>query len=156
MREPVQVLIIPYIFVDSDVQVLILKRRKGAYWQFISGGMEYGETLEDTAKRETYEEIGTKISDLFSLQTRTMIPANVFNYNFRTDPIFVFEYTFAFHLKDIQNVILSEEHSNYQIVTYKEAMKCLKWDSNKTALYELFKTMRWNVSNKIDKDIFML
>jgi dATP pyrophosphohydrolase len=145
MREPVQVLIIPYVIVDSDVQVLILKRTKGEYWQFVSGGMESGETLEDTVKRETYEEIGIKISDLVPLQTRTMIPANIFSYKYEPDIIFVIEHAFAFQIKDIQNVILSEEHCAYQFVTYSEALEYLKWDSNKTALYELFRKMQWDL-----------
>jgi hypothetical protein len=34
-------------------------------------------------------------------------------------------------------VSLSREHDNYSWLTYEEAIKLLKWDSNKTALWEL-------------------
>lgn len=44
MREPVQVLVIPYVFFNSDIRVLIFKKTKGVYWQFISGGCEFGES----------------------------------------------------------------------------------------------------------------
>ena len=141
MREPIQVLIIPYIFCKSDIRVLVFKRTKGAYWQFISGGKEEGETLKDTVKRETLEEIGIKISDFMSLQTRTMIPANVFGNIFKSDTIFVIEHTFAINLEETQKIVLSDEHDEFRLVTYKEAMKLLKWDSNKTALYELFRKL---------------
>ena len=145
MREPIQALIIPYTIIDSCVQVLILKRTKGKYWQFISGGMESGETLEDTVRRETYEEIGEKISDIISLQTKTIIPANAFGNIFQTNNIFVIEHTFAIKLEEVSKIILSHEHDEFRLVHYEEAMDLLKWDSNKTALYELFRKMCWAI-----------
>lgn len=45
------------------------------------------------------------------------------------------EYTFGFECqKDIQ---LSHEHTEHVWLTYEEANQKLKWDSNRTALFEL-------------------
>jgi len=50
------------LFIAPDQQVLLLKRGPGGdhpgEWCFPGGTLEDGETPEDTAKRETIEEIG--------------------------------------------------------------------------------------------------
>lgn len=45
------------------------------------------------------------------------------------------EYTFGFECKE--DIKLFHEHSECIWLTYEEATKKLKWDSNRTALYEL-------------------
>ncbi|MFQ6975829.1 MAG: hypothetical protein ACLRSD_01465 [Oscillibacter sp.] len=45
------------------------------------------------------------------------------------------EYTFGFECQD--DVRLSPEHTDCVWLTYDEANQKLKWDSNRTALYEL-------------------
>ena len=48
------------------------------------------------------------------------------------------EYSFAIEIKDEDSDIqLSNEHKEYKWVEYDEALKELKYDSNKTALWEL-------------------
>ena len=46
------------------------------------------------------------------------------------------EYSFAVMLDSI-SLILSHEHTEYEWVDYETAMKRLRYDSNKTALWEL-------------------
>ena len=46
------------------------------------------------------------------------------------------EHAFAVEVHD-PALTLSEEHTEYRWLDYKEAMEALKWDSNKTALWEL-------------------
>ena len=46
------------------------------------------------------------------------------------------ERAFGVRLDD-QIIALSGEHTEYQWVTYEEAVKLLRWDSNRTALWEL-------------------
>ena len=45
------------------------------------------------------------------------------------------KYTFGFECQD--DVRLSPEHTDCVWLTYDEANQKLKWDSNRTALYEL-------------------
>ena len=144
MRQPIQILAIPYILNGDNVEVMILKRRKGAYWQFVSGGKEYGESIKSTAKREIKEELGISVKELFSLKTKTFIPADIFENRFEKNPIFVIEHCFAFQLSaNPKDIVLSNEHSETRCVSYSEAMRMLKWDSNKTAMYELYCRMNW-------------
>ena len=46
------------------------------------------------------------------------------------------EFSFAVNISD-QSIKLSEEHSEYKWVSYEEAKSLLKYDSNKSALWEL-------------------
>ena len=47
------------------------------------------------------------------------------------------EYAFAVEIRNDDNIQLSNEHKEYKWVEYDEAIKKLKYDSNKTALWEL-------------------
>ncbi|MCF7866332.1 NUDIX hydrolase [Candidatus Woesearchaeota archaeon] len=50
------------ILIEKNGLLLIvnLPAEKGGGWKFPSGGLELNETIEDTAKREAYEELGLK------------------------------------------------------------------------------------------------
>ena len=51
---------------EKDGRYLVAQRKKGGSlsekWEFIGGKNRYGETLQDTLKREWMEEVGLKIS----------------------------------------------------------------------------------------------
>ena len=51
---------------NEDGRYLVAQRKKGGplseKWEFIGGKNRYGETLQDTLKREWMEEVGLKIS----------------------------------------------------------------------------------------------
>lgn len=54
------------IIVNSRKQVLLLQRKNAhgdGTWAFIGGHLEYGETLEECARREVYEEVGIKLKN---------------------------------------------------------------------------------------------
>ncbi|HEX2558267.1 MAG TPA: NUDIX domain-containing protein [Nitrososphaera sp.] len=55
------------VFIFKDGQFLMIKR-EGAHgagsWSVPGGWMEYGESFEETAKREVMEEVGLKIDNL--------------------------------------------------------------------------------------------
>ncbi|MBI4039902.1 NUDIX domain-containing protein [Candidatus Daviesbacteria bacterium] len=55
------------VIIRKDDEVLLLKR-KGAHgagsWAFVGGHLEFNETPQDCALRETLEEVGLKISNL--------------------------------------------------------------------------------------------
>ena len=53
------------------------------------------------------------------------------------------EYSFAANISDKQ-IKISEEHSEYKWVSYDEARNLLKYDSNKSALWELNEKIRRN------------
>ncbi len=139
MREPYQILSIPYRIIDGTPLFLILHRTESDYWQFIAGGGENGETPLYAAIRETFEEIGVESSNIHQLESVAYVPAEVIAENRRQHwdkNIFVIpEYSFAFECDS--EPILSNEHTEYKWLIYDKARKLLKWDSNKVAMYEI-------------------
>lgn len=139
MREPYQILSIPYRIVDGTPLFCIFRRSDSDYWQFIAGGVENGETPTEAAQRETIEEIGVEPKNIKQLTCVAYVPAEVIDESRRQhwdkNTFVIPEYSFAFECDS--EPILSNEHTEYKWLTYNEARKLLKWDSNKVAMYEI-------------------
>ena len=140
MRLPKQVLIIPYRIKDKNVQFCIFKRKDLEFWQWISGGVEdFDENLYAAAKREIFEETGVDSNiELTQLECITKIPVVNIVKEFRwgNDIFYADEYSFSVKFDNI-DIALSDEHSLYSWMSFEEAKKLLKYDSNKSALWEL-------------------
>lgn len=139
MREPYQILSIPYRIVDGTSLFCIFRRADSSNWQFIAGGGEDGETSIEAAKRETTEEIGVEPKNIKQLTCIAYVPAEVIEESRRQhwdkNTYVIPEYAFAFECDS--DPTLSLEHIEYKWLTYDEARKLLKWDSNKVAMYEI-------------------
>mgnify|MGYP003298402027 FL=1 len=139
MREPYQILSIPYRVVDGKPLFCIFRRADSKYWQFIAGGGENGETPTQAAIRETIEEIGVDPINIKQLTCIACVPAEVIDESRRQhwdkNTVVISEYSFAFECN--LEPTLSNEHTKYKWVTYDEGRKLLKWDSNKVAMYEI-------------------
>ncbi len=135
---------IPYWLSEAREPKYAAFKRNGAgesYWQWIAGGGESGETPLEAARRESCEEARIPKSARFTaLKSITSIP--VFNFE-RTgwpdDLDVILEYAFAVEVCD-PVLTLSDEHVEYRWFNYAKAIEVLRWDSNKTALWEL---QRW-------------
>lgn len=140
MRAPYQVLVIPYKMTDDFINYAIFNRRDMDYWQWIAGGGEdFDDSILESAKREAFEEANiSEDSEYIQLDSRTTIPVvNVGDKFLWGDDILVIdEYSFGVRV-DEGSLQISEEHKNYRWVSYSEAMELLKYDSNKTAMWEL-------------------
>lgn len=136
MRRPKQVLVFLYKKVVNDYFYCIFLRKSGI-WQGISGGVEDDEGLIDTVKREVFEETGIVVSDIIELSSVSSIPVIdvVGDYIFGSDVYVIPEYSFGVYCDS--EIKLSLEHREYKWVSYDEAIRYLKYDSNKTALWEL-------------------
>lgn len=139
MREPYQILSIPYRIVDGTPLYCIFRRADNKYWQFIAGGGENGETPIEVAKRESIEEIGVEPKNIEKLTCIAYVPAEVIMESRRQhwdkNTYVIPEYSFAFECN--LEPTLSNEHTEYKWLTYDEARELLKWDSNKVAMYEI-------------------
>jgi len=139
-RQPVNVLVFPFRKnADGEYEYAIFKRADEGFWQGISGGVEEGEELINAAARECFEEAtipyGRKI---YKLSTHNAIPSYIF-YEHQTwgnKVYLVDEHHFAIEAHD-HEIMLSCEHTEYKWLKFEGARDILRFDSNKTALYEL-------------------
>ena len=139
MRAPFQILAIPYRITEEGLSFCVLHRADFDQWQFISGGGEDDETPLQAAKREIFEESGIYAENIIHLCSVCSIPTDIFPkkylYNWPKDTFVVPEYSFGFSCTE--DIRLSHEHTECVWLPYEKAREKLKWDSNRTALYEL-------------------
>lgn len=138
MRAPYQVIVFPYVKTDKGFLYAVFKRKDLRFWQAISGGGETGETPIQTARREAFEEakIG-KSSRFIALDSMTTIPkVDVGNHTRNADTFVLPEYSFGVEVP-IRELTIGKEHSRYVWLLYERAKKRLKYDSNRSALWEL-------------------
>jgi dATP pyrophosphohydrolase len=144
-RAPFQVLVYPYRQVhEDDFEYALLKRSDAGYWQAIAGGGEDRETPLEAARRETYEEAGLPTqSDFLQLDTVEPVPVTEFRDSYLWgDNVYVIpQYCFGVRVKD-SPIVLSREHTEYAWLTYEAAYHLVRYDGNKTALWELDKRLR--------------
>lgn len=139
MRAPFQILSIPYRIINNCPYYCVFHRADHDQWQFIAGGGEDSETPLEAAKRETFEEGGVHSDKWLELKSLSYIPVAIISemrrLHWNKDTYVIPEYTFGFECK--KGIRLSYEHTECVWLTYDEANQKLKWDSNRTALYEL-------------------
>lgn len=143
MRAPFQILAIPYRRNKDCILFCAFRRSDSDLWQFIAGGGEDSETPSEAAKREIYEESGIECNDFISLTSMCYLPVTIFpmlkNYNWQKDTYVIPEYAFGFECNE--DISLSREHTECVWMTYEKAKEILAYDSNKTAMYELFRRL---------------
>ncbi len=140
-RSPFQVLVFPYRLIANQGPLYCIFKRNpetGGYWQGIAGGGEQGETPLDAAKREAHEEANISPNNAYmQLDLLATIPVeNVCGFIWGSGTLVIPEHTFGVELFD-ENIILTNEHTEYKWADYKNAYEMLRWDSNRNALWEL-------------------
>ena len=139
MRIPKQVLIIPYRNIGDKIEYCIFKRKDMNVWQWIAGGAEdFDANILESAKRELEEETKIKDVQIQQLELTCKIPVvNIVKDFIWGENVFYSE-EYAFYV-DITNkkIQLNNEHTEYKWVDYNEGKSLLKYDSNKSALWEL-------------------
>ena len=138
-RAPFQVLVLPWRRRAGALEVAAFRRADYDLWQFISGGGELGETPEAAARREAHEEAGIPPGvPYLALDSTTMLPACWFTAwpAWPADILVVREHAFAAEVGD-RELVLSPEHLELRWCGVAEAMELLRFDGNRTALWEL-------------------
>ena len=107
----------------SEKQFLLLNYPTG-HWDFIKGGIEDGESLQQTAIRETREETGiTDIEFIEGFKEEIEYFFRAENQNVHKKVIFFLAKT------NSKNVILSHEHLDAVWLNYNDALKKLTYDN---------------------------
>jgi dATP pyrophosphohydrolase len=137
MRAPFQVLVIPFRWREGGLEFALLKRRDAGYWQFVAGGGEEGETPLEAAERETLEETRV-VGEIIRLDSTSSVPRTCFagGESWGEEVYVIPEYSFGVEICKLE-LRLSSEHTELRWAPYEEARRLLKWDSNRTALWEL-------------------
>lgn len=141
MRKPHQILAFPFIKENNEyLYGIFCRNNKKEIWQGIAGGVEdYDNTYKDACIREANEEAGlTDFSNVIELESICTIPVPNVTKEFLwgEDILLIYEHCFGIECKS-KNIKLSNEHVKMEWLNYEEAIKKLKWDSNKNALWEL-------------------
>ena len=107
----------------NEKQFLLLNYPTG-HWDFIKGGIEDGESLQQTAIRETREETGiTDIEFIEGFKEEIEYFFRAENQNVHKKVIFFLAKT------NSKNVILSHEHLDSVWLNYNDALKKLTYDN---------------------------
>jgi dATP pyrophosphohydrolase len=138
-RAPFQVLVVTYKRTAGKLEIAVLRRSDHDLWQFVSGGGEDLETPEAAARREGREEAGIPESAVYErLDAMATVPASWFDaWAVWPEGVLVIpEHAFAVDV-GAHDLVLSDEHRELRWVTMDGALALLRFDSNKTALWEL-------------------
>jgi dATP pyrophosphohydrolase len=142
-RTPNNVLVLPFRRLAAgalEFAIFLRADESEPCWQGVAGGVEEGESPFKAARRELSEEAGLSPGNgWIALDTRGSVPASVFSDSNRWGPetFVVIEHTFGVELAETDSIDLSDEHSEVRWVSYDTAAALLRFDSNRTALWEL-------------------
>lgn len=139
-RAPFNVLVVPWRkSTDRRVEFAVFRRSDDSVWQWIAGGGEDQELPLDAAKREALEEAGIPPASAFMpLDATASIPACLFADDglWAADVYVIPEYSFGVDVTG-QELVFAEEHVDMRWLSYGDARALLRYDSNRTALWEL-------------------
>jgi dATP pyrophosphohydrolase len=144
-RAAFQVLVLPFRRLPTGaVEFACLRRADDRSWQGVAGGGEEGETPEQAAMRETVEELGTPADAAFYRLTSTSsVPVCFFAAarQWPSDLFVIPEHAFAVDCTGL-DLHLSDEHDEQRWASFEQARGLMRWDSNRTALWELDARLR--------------
>lgn len=117
---------IVYRFIGGEARFLLIKNRRSAHWSFPKGHVEPGESEEETAKREVFEEAGIHIEILpdFTSKSDYTIQGKVE----KSVTIFLAK------TADTNTVIQREEIEDYVWLSFSRAMESLRFENDKAIL----------------------
>ncbi len=146
MRQPIQVLVYPTMITEGQRQYLLLHRTaaRGAFWQGVTGGLEYDEDLLQAAKRELLEETGFSASCIQRID---------YSYSFQLDEKWaglyaadvkqIVEYVFIAPIDAPGDPTIDPyEHDRWKWCDLSCALELLAWPENKKALVECDKLLK--------------
>jgi len=124
----IKVQVVVFQKAESGIRYLALftKPERGSFWQNVTGSVEPNEYLLQAAHREVLEETGVRgVSPAIDLTYR-------FTYPTQYGPIE--EHCFAIEAETDAIQIDAAEHVDSEWVDFAEALKRLKFESNRTAI----------------------
>ena len=140
-KQPVSVLIVIY---NNNRQILLLERAdKPDFWQSVTGSLEPGETIEQTAKRELAEETGIYSNDILNWQQSSIYEIYPhWRHRYAPGVTHNTEHIFSLCITAETPILLSpREHLDYIWCSPEQAAEKVFSPSNRSAILEL--TQHW-------------
>lgn len=139
MRRPFSVNVFLYKIAAGKIEYLLLKRvprtdlKISGFWQCVSGALENEENFTRAAQREVFEETGLRIETVTATGFQMTYPIkDEWRTLYGPDPLDVVEPVF---FSEIQaDPVLSEEHSNFEWLSYPEAYERLTFGDYQSAI----------------------
>lgn len=139
MRLPIQVAV--YVVRptgDGGWEYLLLHRvlKRLSFWQPVTGGVESGEAIEQTAARELTEETGFAPDNLSAIGYTYTFPADEFFEDmYETKPDEITQHVFvAVAPIGSEPTLDPAEHDEYRWCSYDEALELLHWWDDKESI----------------------
>ena len=144
-RQPVQTAVIVFRKTQGDgLLVLGLRRTEawGGFWQPVTGGVLEGETPEEAAYREVCEETGIpRPRRFFDLNYRYSFELpEKYKIFYDDDVDTLTEHAFGYET-DIEDIILSDEHTEYRWLTPPEALELYEYPEYHEALRRVIRLL---------------
>ena len=136
------VMIYEYVGVQSDKRkrkedLFLLLESRRSDWNFVKGHREYGESDEQTLRREVYEETGIK-----SFKILGFVGKIKYRFLNKAGQRISKEVKFYLTLSDTRTVRLSSEHINFRWADYEEAIEILPFPQSISILHKAVKMKR--------------
>jgi len=121
--------------INGEIEFLLLKRADNEtyskVWQMVTGATEDNEKAFEAALREIDEETGLKPFKFW------IVPNVNSFYSYQKDCISLVP-VFVAQVNNDEDVVLSEEHSEYKWVQKEEAIELLAWPGQKRSVDIIF------------------
>jgi dihydroneopterin triphosphate diphosphatase len=128
-----QVEVIIFKVLEGKPLFLLLKRQphRGGFWQPVTGGVEVGEDLKETALREMKEETG--ITEVVKI----LEDLHYFEFEANGGHGWMKEYVFGVQVDEKAESVISDEHSEQKWCALEEALELLKYENNKVGFRKI-------------------
>ena len=138
LKQPVSVLVVLH---DGNGNILLIERAdRAGFWQSVTGSIEAGETLAQTARREVQEETGITLSDgqLHDWQQSRQYESYP-HWRHRYPPGITrnTEHVFSARIAPDTSIKLSKEHTAFCWLERTDAAEKVFSPSNRQAILEL-------------------
>ncbi|MGW3344911.1 NUDIX hydrolase [Nonomuraea rubra] len=141
MRQPYNVVVFVFSKEAGRLEYALFQRADDGNWQGVSGGVEEGEDTATAARRETAEETGLRgAAPLYRLDMVSGVEKECFAAAelWPEDLYIVRKHYFAMDVSGrAGEIALSGEHRAVQWLSYEAAYASLRYDDDRTALWEL-------------------